>query len=59
MSDLHAANRREDLRLIAGQGRYSADWNLPGQLLTGSFSDYCMPLTPSKVWHAIQDAKAR
>jgi carbon-monoxide dehydrogenase large subunit len=32
MSDLHAANRREDLRLITGQGRYSADWNLPGQL---------------------------
>ena len=32
MSDLHAANRREDLRLITGRGRYSADWNLPGQL---------------------------
>src|SRR4051812_19048126 len=24
--------RREDLRLVTGQGRYSADWNLPGQL---------------------------
>ncbi|HEY6864345.1 MAG TPA: xanthine dehydrogenase family protein molybdopterin-binding subunit, partial [Burkholderiales bacterium] len=24
--------RREDLRLITGQGRYSADWNAPGQL---------------------------
>ena len=24
--------RREDLRLITGQGRYTADWNLPGQL---------------------------
>lgn len=24
--------RREDLRLITGQGRYAADWNLPGQL---------------------------
>src|SRR5690349_7297814 len=23
--------RREDLRLITGQGRYTADWNLPGQ----------------------------
>ena len=25
-------SRREDLRLIAGHGRYSADWNLPRQL---------------------------
>jgi len=25
-------SRREDLRLIAGQGRYSSDWNLPNQL---------------------------
>ena len=25
-------SRREDLRLISGQGRYAADWNLPGQL---------------------------
>ena len=24
--------RREDLRLITGQGRYASDWNLPGQL---------------------------
>ena len=24
--------RREDLRLITGQGRYTADWNLPNQL---------------------------
>ena len=24
--------RREDLRLITGRGRYTADWNLPGQL---------------------------
>jgi aerobic carbon-monoxide dehydrogenase large subunit len=24
--------RREDLRLVTGQGRYSADWNLPNQL---------------------------
>ena len=24
--------RREDLRLTTGQGRYTADWNLPGQL---------------------------
>jgi aerobic carbon-monoxide dehydrogenase large subunit len=24
--------RREDLRLVTGQGRYSADWNLPSQL---------------------------
>src|SRR4051812_22785092 len=24
--------RREDFRLITGQGRYSADWNLPDQL---------------------------
>ena len=32
MSDTHAANRREDLRLITGRGRYTADLNLPGQL---------------------------
>lgn len=24
--------RREDFRLVTGQGRYSADWNAPGQL---------------------------
>ena len=24
--------RREDLRLVTGNGRYTADWNLPGQL---------------------------
>ena len=24
--------RREDLRLLTGQGKYTADWNLPGQL---------------------------
>src|SRR3954468_12382686 len=24
--------RREDDRLLKGQGRYTADWNLPGQL---------------------------
>ncbi|HEX2566848.1 MAG TPA: xanthine dehydrogenase family protein molybdopterin-binding subunit [Burkholderiales bacterium] len=24
--------RREDARLLTGQGRYAADWNLPGQL---------------------------
>ena len=30
----HAAfrGRREDGRLVTGQGRYTADWNLPGQL---------------------------
>ncbi|MGB7543773.1 MAG: xanthine dehydrogenase family protein molybdopterin-binding subunit [Burkholderiales bacterium] len=28
--------RREDLRLVTGQGRYTSDWNLPGQL-SGSF----------------------
>ena len=32
MTDKHAANRLEDLRLITGRGRYAADWNLPGQL---------------------------
>ncbi len=32
MSEKHAANRREDLRLITGRGRYSSDMNLPGQL---------------------------
>ena len=33
MSDVqHAGNRREDLRLITGRGRYASDWNLPGQL---------------------------
>ncbi len=25
-------SRQEDLRLVSGQGRYAADWNLPGQL---------------------------
>src|SRR5690242_4524573 len=25
-------SRREDARLVTGRGRYSADWNLPGQL---------------------------
>ena len=25
-------SRREDFRLVTGQGRYTADWNLPGQL---------------------------
>jgi carbon-monoxide dehydrogenase large subunit len=24
--------RREDDRLLTGQGRYTADWSLPGQL---------------------------
>ena len=24
--------RREDHRLVTGQGRYASDWNLPGQL---------------------------
>ena len=24
--------RREDARLLTGQGRFTADWNLPGQL---------------------------
>ena len=24
--------RREDFRLVTGQGKYTADWNLPGQL---------------------------
>src|SRR5947208_13615085 len=28
--------RREDLRLVTGQGKYTSDWNLPGQL-HGSF----------------------
>src|SRR6266481_4995321 len=28
--------RREDLRLVTGQGKYTSDWNLPGQLY-GSF----------------------
>jgi carbon-monoxide dehydrogenase large subunit len=32
MSEKHAGNRREDLRLITGRGRYSSDMNLPGQL---------------------------
>ncbi|MEY4864131.1 MAG: hypothetical protein RLZ51_2226, partial [Pseudomonadota bacterium] len=27
-----APARKEDLRLVTGQGRYTADWNLPGQL---------------------------
>ena len=35
MIDKHAANRREDLRLITGRGRYASDMNLPGQLYAG------------------------
>ncbi len=31
-SILLAMSRREDHRLATGQGRYTADWNLPGQL---------------------------
>jgi len=26
------ASRREDARLVSGEGRYTSDWNLPGQL---------------------------
>src|SRR5258707_1150118 len=26
------ASRREDSRLVSGQGRYTSDWNLPDQL---------------------------
>ena len=29
---VHKGNRREDLRLITGRGRYTSDWNLPRQL---------------------------
>ena len=32
MSDPRAPNRREDLRLITGRGRFVSDWNLSGQL---------------------------
>ena len=32
LSNSPIANRREDLRLITGRGRYSADLNLPAQL---------------------------
>src|SRR5262245_38419141 len=32
MSAEHFKGRREDLRLVTGQGKYAADWNLPGQL---------------------------
>ena len=35
MSTHHKANRREDLRLITGRGRYASDMNLPGQLHAG------------------------
>ena len=37
MSNTHTANRREDLRLITGRGRYSSDWNLPRQLHAAFF----------------------
>jgi carbon-monoxide dehydrogenase large subunit len=30
--ETHVMLRREDFRLVTGQGRYSADWNLPNQL---------------------------
>ncbi|HTP97648.1 MAG TPA: xanthine dehydrogenase family protein molybdopterin-binding subunit [Burkholderiales bacterium] len=29
---MHYGNRIEDLRLVTGQGKYAADWTLPGQL---------------------------
>jgi carbon-monoxide dehydrogenase large subunit len=29
---LPALSRNEDLRLVTGRGRYTSDWNLPGQL---------------------------
>src|SRR5688500_6819589 len=32
MTQPHAGNRLEDLRLNTGRGRYAADWNLPQQL---------------------------
>ena len=37
MSDVHhkSGNRREDLRLITGRGRYASDWNFPRQLHAG------------------------
>ncbi|NBR30356.1 MAG: hypothetical protein EBT83_18420, partial [Betaproteobacteria bacterium] len=35
MKHAPAANRREDLRLITGRGRYASDMNLPGQLHAG------------------------
>ncbi len=35
MNEAHAANRREDARLVTGSGRFTADWNLPGQLYAG------------------------
>jgi aerobic carbon-monoxide dehydrogenase large subunit len=37
MSNIPEANRREDMRLITGQGRYTADFNLPGQLHAAFF----------------------
>jgi aerobic carbon-monoxide dehydrogenase large subunit len=32
LSRTNTMSRREDVRLVTGQGRYTADWNLPGQL---------------------------
>ena len=32
MSDGSRLLRHEDLRLVTGRGRFTADWNLPGQL---------------------------
>ena len=31
-ASLPALSRNEDLRLVTGRGRYTSDWNLPGQL---------------------------
>ena len=28
----HAKGRREDLRLLTGNGKYTSDWDLPGQV---------------------------
>ncbi len=32
MTNAKSKGRREDPRLLRGQGRYTADWNMPGQL---------------------------
>ena len=38
-----ARRRKEDKRYLTGSGRHTDDINRPGQLVTASCMDYCMP----------------
>ena len=38
-----ARRRKEDKRFLTGSGRHTDDINRPGQIVTASCRDYCMP----------------